>query len=150
LTGRSVLTSGSQYMIIEKRCHAMWARHRVKATLLALNLKSTDVIQELVAKYTSRPIYFACRFLIRPCFAHIAEFAPPGALFCLSHFCLPSKHAEWIFDHPRRAQILGFTEIQSMFSEETGWSVVYEKIVKDSDHGRTMLQFIASRAMVGL
>jgi hypothetical protein len=123
----------------------MWQRHNVKATLLALNLKKDDVIRDLVDKHTTWPIFFACRFLIRPCFVHIAGHAPPGAIFCLSHFCLPSADAEWPFDHPRKTQVLEFNEMQTLFSVNAGWETVYEEIVMDSDHGRTMLQFIARK-----
>ena len=39
--------------------------------------------------------------------------------------------------------VLARDELSKMFCSEAGWSVLQDQIVKDSDHGRTLVNFVA-------
>lgn len=67
-----------------------------------------------------------------------------GTLFGLSHFCKPYTGAPWNFDHPSEKSVLERTQLQELFEAE-GWEILYDEIALDSDHGRTMIQFVAKK-----
>lgn len=67
----------------------------------------------------------------------------PGTLFGLSHFCKPHKAAPWNFDHPSEKSVLERNQLKEIFEDE--WVIIEDNIVLDSDHGRTMVQFVARK-----
>jgi hypothetical protein len=67
-----------------------------------------------------------------------------GTLFGLSHFCKPHAGASWNFDHPSEKTVLERTQLHDLFHEQ-GWEILYDEIAFDSDHGRTMIQFVAKK-----
>jgi hypothetical protein len=41
--------------------------------------------------------------------------------------------------------VLERSELRDLFSEGAGWELVRDEIVLDTDHGRTLVQFIARK-----
>ena len=88
---------------------------------------------------------------------------PSETLFAISHFCKPSVGASWNFDHPNEKTVLERNELQNIFimshqqrdddnnddddknNNYSRWEVLHDDIVLDSDHGRTMIHFVARR-----
>ena len=66
----------------------------------------------------------------------------PGTLFGISHFCKPYDGAPWNFDHPSEKTVLERTQLRDLFQSQ-GWEILHDDITLDSDHGRTMIQFVA-------
>ena len=66
-----------------------------------------------------------------------------GVLFGLSHFCKPTEGAPWNFDHPSEKTVLERDQLFNLFQAQ--WDIVHNEIALDSDHGRTMIHFIARR-----
>lgn len=67
-------------------------------------------------------------------------------VFATSHFCRPTVNAPWNFDHPRPRNVLARHELRDMFTGGQGggaWSILHDNIVQDSDHGRTLVHFVA-------
>lgn len=69
----------------------------------------------------------------------------PGTLFGLSHFCKPHKGAPWRFDHPSEKTVLERSQLHDLFIEQ-GWEIMHDEIALDSDHGRTMIHFVAKKS----
>jgi hypothetical protein len=69
----------------------------------------------------------------------------PGTLFGLSHFCKPHKGALWNFDHPSEKTVLERNQLNDLFHEQ-GWEIMHDEIALDSDHGRTMIQFVCRKS----
>lgn len=68
----------------------------------------------------------------------------PGTLFGLSHFCKPHEGAPWNFDHPSAKTVLERTLLHDLFHGH-GWEIMHDEITLDSDHGRTMIHFVARK-----
>jgi hypothetical protein len=66
-----------------------------------------------------------------------------GVLFGLSHFCKPTIGASWNFDHPSEKTVLERDQLFNLFQDQ--WDIGYNEIALDSDHGRTMIHFVARR-----
>mmetsp|Transcript_26511 Transcript_26511/g.56811 ORF Transcript_26511/g.56811 Transcript_26511/m.56811 type:complete len:398 (+) Transcript_26511:116-1309(+) len=66
-----------------------------------------------------------------------------GVVFGISHFCKPSVGAPWNFDHPSEKTVLERNQLSKIF--EAQWDILHDKIALDSDHGRTMIHFVARR-----
>jgi hypothetical protein len=64
-------------------------------------------------------------------------------IFALSHFCKPYSGAPWNFEHPSEKTVIDRDELSTVFRAE--WEIVNDEITKDSDHGRTMIHFVARR-----
>lgn len=69
---------------------------------------------------------------------------PPGVLFGISHFCRPHEGAPWNFEHPSEKSVLERNQLAQLFTQ-AGWEIIHDKIATDSDHGRTMIHFVARR-----
>jgi hypothetical protein len=67
----------------------------------------------------------------------------PGTIFGLSHFCKPHKGATWDFDHPSEKTVLERNQLHELFQDQ--WHILHDEIALDSDHGRTMIHFVARR-----
>jgi hypothetical protein len=66
-----------------------------------------------------------------------------GVLFGLSHFCKATIGAPWNYDHPSEKTVLERDQLFNLFQAQ--WDIVYNEIALDSDHGRTMIHFVARR-----
>ena len=52
---------------------------------------------------------------------------------------------DWVDMPPRPSQVLERTEVADVFTEARGWVTELDELVHDSDHGRTLLNFVAQR-----
>ena len=66
-----------------------------------------------------------------------------GVLFGMSHFCKPSAGAPWNFDHPSEKTVLERNQLSCLFQSQ--WDILHDEIALDSDHGQTMIHFVARR-----
>ncbi|GKY91477.1 hypothetical protein MPSEU_000120000 [Mayamaea pseudoterrestris] len=75
-------------------------------------------------------------------------------IFATSHFCKPHAGANWLFDHPKPHHVLERHELRNMFQaapvsgnskQRDEWKILRDDIVTDTDHGRTLLQFVVER-----
>ncbi|CAJ1958492.1 unnamed protein product [Cylindrotheca closterium] len=72
-----------------------------------------------------------------------------GTIFAISHFCKPYDGAPWKFEHPTEKTVLQRSQLKELFETSKGeddsatWEILYEEIAMDSDHGRTMIHFVA-------
>ena len=67
---------------------------------------------------------------------------PENTLFGISHFCKPHEGASWEFDHPSERTVLERNQLSQLFCS---WNILYDEIDLDSDHGRTMIHFVAQK-----
>ena len=67
----------------------------------------------------------------------------PGTLFAISHFCKPHEGAKWQFAHPSEKTVLERNQLSNLFEQD--WDILHDQIAMDSDHGRTMIHFVAKK-----
>ena len=157
-----------------KRCEPLWRNRGVDdvTTSHLLNLNKLDSVndcftnktfidQQTTKNETSTSTVvciYAIRFLNRKLFSHIASSTsrneppsiclPIGTIMAISHFCKPTKTAEWNFDHPKVSNVLDRDELSSMFGNNNDgekWCILRDDISDDGDHGRTLINFIARK-----
>jgi hypothetical protein len=68
----------------------------------------------------------------------------PLFLFAVSHFAKPTENANWEFEHPKEHHVLRRNELRELF-DHPAWTILHDEIVMDTDHGRTLLQFVVER-----
>lgn len=68
-----------------------------------------------------------------------------GTLVAVSQFTKAAAGASWDFEHPKEKHVLERDELSKMFCTEAGWHILHDNIVKDSDHGRTLVNFVAAK-----
>lgn len=72
-----------------------------------------------------------------------------GVIFAISHFCKPYDGAAWNFIHPTEKSVLQRNQLKDLFENknsseaDSGWDILHDEIAMDSDHGRTMIHFVA-------
>jgi hypothetical protein len=66
-------------------------------------------------------------------------------LIAISQFGKASVDATWEFDHPKESHVLDRHELAQMFAGHASWTILHDQVVTDSDHGRTLIQFVAER-----
>jgi hypothetical protein len=100
---------------------------------LSHDIKTTDVL-------------YCVRFLVRPLIRALASCSSlrAGTIFAISHFCVAEVDGVWPFDHPSPEMVLKRDEMKELFAANE-WDVVRDKIATDSDHGRTLLHFVAKK-----
>ena len=91
-------------------------------------------------------ILYCVRFLVRPLIRALASCSllRAGTIFAISHFCVAEVGSVWPFDHPSPETVLERDEMNDLFAAN-GWDVVHDKIATDSDHGRTLVHFVAKK-----
>lgn len=117
---------------------ARWSN--VKEWLLAAYEREQD--------FTNYHCTFLCvRFWKRSLVEALAEDTnvAAGTLFATSHFCKPHVGAKWKFEHPNEKNVLERNELVKIFSRNNMWLILHDQIALDSDHGRTMIHFLAKR-----
>ena len=67
-----------------------------------------------------------------------------GTLFAMSHFGKAYRGAAWNHDHPKEKNVLERNELSEIFADDD-WEILHDKVVQDSDHGRTLIQFVAQK-----
>jgi hypothetical protein len=120
---------------------------------IQMDLSSWEIVQDQLDKShtdysTIVAAFFCVRFWKRGLVHDLANASSlqEGTLFAISHFCKPSLGAEWAFDHPSEKTVLERYELRDLFSEsKVNWEILHDEIAMDSDHGRTMIHFLAKR-----
>jgi hypothetical protein len=107
------------------------------------------------ATATSQVVLCYCiRFLNRKLLVHIATSKActtcslqKGAIFAISHFCKEEDGGPWPFAHPKEKHVLDRSELSKLFGDtnDGDWIILKDSLVTDSDHGRTMIHFIARK-----
>uniref|UniRef100_A0A7S4EQY1 Uncharacterized protein n=1 Tax=Pseudo-nitzschia australis TaxID=44445 RepID=A0A7S4EQY1_9STRA len=127
-----------------------WDRRGIgkQTTSLKLNLSHWKTLEQAMASaFTQKQVaaMFCVRFWKQDLVEAIANSASifPGVLFALSHFCKPSLGATWDFDHPSKKTVLERNQLHDIFHAK--WDILHDEISLDSDHGRTMIHFVARR-----
>lgn len=115
---------------------------------LKLNLSSWKTLEQAKSS-TLVNNQVAAMFCVRFWKPHLVEgiansqSISSGIFFALSHFCKPSTGASWNFDHPSEKTVLERNQLFDLFKAQ--WDIIYDEIALDSDHGRTMVHFVARR-----
>jgi hypothetical protein len=122
-----------------------WKRRRVDHVASCLRMDLNDVDSVLRAMQV-RPVrcIFAVRFWNRLLVETICSEASVGTIVAISQFGKAAVGAQWEFEHPNEKHVLERNELQDMF-QSPAWSIVHDQVVKDTDHGRTLIQFVAQR-----
>ncbi len=158
-----------------RRCEPLWRNRMIDdiATSLLLNLNKLDLVNDCftntsfinqTTKNNKSPskvlCIYAIRFLNRKLLSYIANSTssdnespslrlPIGTIIAISHFCKPTKTAEWNFDHPKVSNVLDRDELSTLFGSKNDdvekWEILKDDICHDGDHGRTLIQFIARK-----
>jgi hypothetical protein len=74
------------------------------------------------------------------------------SIFATSHF-VQEEDGSFPFDHPKMSEVYEINELETIFTTaaaEDGegtnrWQILLSEIIRDSDHGRPLIQFIARR-----
>lgn len=159
-----------------RRCEPLWRNRSIDdiTTSHLLNLNKLDLVNDCFTntsfikqtaendKSTSTVFcIYAIRFLNRKLLSFIANSTssdnegtsslclPTGTIIAISHFCKPTKTAEWNFDHPKVSNVLDRDELSTLFGSKNNdverWTILKDDICYDGDHGRTLIQFIARK-----
>lgn len=67
-----------------------------------------------------------------------------GTIVAISHFGLPHTDAVWVHEHPNVKHVLQRDELSTLF-HQAGWHILLDQVVSDTDHGRTLIQFVAQK-----
>jgi hypothetical protein len=105
--------------------------------------------------------FYAVRYWNQPLFAMLVRSGldrrlRSGTIVAIAQFGKPYANAPWPFPHPKEKHVLERDELRALFStplsttptDHTGasfpcWNIVHDQVVLDSDHGRTLIQFVA-------
>ena len=127
-----------------------WDRRGIRdqTTSLKLNLSQWNNLESAMASVlTANEVaaMFCVRFWKPELVKDIVQSKSihPGVLFGISHFCKPSLGAPWNFDHPSEKTVLERNQLSELFQSQ--WDILHDEIALDSDHGRTMIHFVARK-----
>jgi len=117
------------------------------AKCVRTDLSHWETLQEQHFELEKVVALFAVRFWKPALVQALAESQQlsTGTLFGLSHFCKPSEGASWDFDHPSEKTVLERNHLSNLFAKN-GWNIVHDDVALDSDHGRTMIHFVAQKS----
>jgi hypothetical protein len=126
---------------------SFWIRRRVDGCTrpLKVDLSQWSTLHQQIYMPTMLAMY-CVRFWKPELVTAIAscDSIPTGVLFAISHFCKVAPGVQWDFDHPSQKTVLERNQLSGLFSSH-GWTILHDEIATDSDHGRTMIQFVARR-----
>jgi SAM-dependent methyltransferase len=113
------------------------------------NLKSLDTSRETLKaiemEFGSIDFILGVRFLQRELFPLLKEVMKPRSIIAWSHFTL-EVDGTWGFDHPKSSKhILQYDELALLFNEESGFEILVNHHIRDTDHGRPLQLFIARK-----
>lgn len=127
---------------------AFWKRRGVEhqTDSLKLDLSLFETLDQSMIPLVDVTAIFCVRFWKAELVRAIATslLLPSGILFGLSHFCKPHPGAPWNFEHPSEKTVLERDELSDLFCDDT-WEILHDEIATDSDHGRTMIHFVAQK-----
>jgi SAM-dependent methyltransferase len=123
-----------------------WERRGVghETSSVRLDLSLLDQLQQSV--HLSNVNAIICIRFWKPTLVKAIARSPllhPGVLFGLSHFCKPFVGAPWDFDHPSEKTVIERHQLSDIFDAK--WKILHDEISLDSDHGRTMVHFVAKK-----
>jgi hypothetical protein len=105
--------------------------------------------------------FYAVRYWNQPLFAMLVQAGldrrlRSGTIVAIAQFGKSYAHAPWPFPHPKEKHVLERDELRALFSTALSttpnvhgaaalpcWNIVHDQVVLDSDHGRTLIQFVA-------
>lgn len=109
----------------------------------AVSLEQTGNFQSRLEQAADRVgCFYAVRFWNKALFRCILDSAAilrNGTLVAISHFGKATPDAEWPHAHPK--QVLERYELRDMV-QGSDWNILCDRVVTDSDHGRTLIQFV--------
>ena len=115
-------------------------------TCRAVHLEQTDGFQRILKESVDQVgCFYAVRFWNKALFRCILDHASQlrdGTVLAISHFGKATLDGEWPHAHPNSKQVLERYELRDMV-QGTDWIIRCERVVTDSDHGRTLIQFVA-------
>jgi hypothetical protein len=123
-----------------------WKRRGVadKTLCAKMDLSNFDSVDEILSG-RNVAAFFAVRFW-KPSLVEALSNSTKiksGTLFGMSHFCKPYDGAPWNFEHPTEKTVLERNQLKELFQED--WDILHDEIDLDSDHGRSMIHFVARR-----
>jgi hypothetical protein len=97
---------------------------------------------------------YAVRYWNKPLFHSLVQagrdgILPNGTIVAISQFGKSSVDATWDFPHPKEQHVLQRFELRDMFTNHgrpfsgLSWTILHDQVVRDSDHGRPIIQFVA-------
>ena len=119
-------------------------RRHVQDVTDCRQVQLNNVEQVMDGIHSSRVIcLFAVRYWNRPLFERLAQSdqLASGTIIAISQFGKPHVGAPWNFAHPKEKHVLGRNELSELFGGQ--WKIHWDQVVSDSDHGRTLIQFVA-------
>lgn len=119
--------------------HAFFQRRRVDTNTRVSCIDVTEL------KSFSCQCLFMVRYWNLTLAQRVALEAHEGTLIAISHFGKPHQGAEWPFKHPKERHVLERDQLSQLFRD---WNIIYDKVSQDSDHGRTLIQFVAEKPSV--
>ena len=128
---------------------AFWKRRGVGDVTCCrqVQLDQVDqVITEIKEQSDTFQCLFAVRYWNRPLFERLLEqeWLPKGTIIGISQFGKPHPGAQWEFAHPKEKHVLERNELRDLFAgSRHHWKIWHDQVVSDSDHGRTLIQFVA-------
>lgn len=115
-----------------------------KTSVVKMDLSSFGLVEEAM-EFKSVAALLVVRFwkpLLVEALAK-SDCLASGTLFAISHFCKPFDGAPWDFVHPSEKTVLERNQLHNLFHQD--WDILHDEIASDSDHGRSMIHFIAKR-----
>jgi hypothetical protein len=112
---------------------------------LRIDLSSVEHVLQTIRDASQEQVcIYAVRFWNQELVQTIAQtMKKENTIFAISQFGKPSVHAEWKWKHPKEKHVLERNQLREMFQES--WDILHDVVVQDSDHGRTLIQFVAQR-----
>jgi len=137
------------------------------SSVVKANLSKWDIMRDILSaedrKDSERSVtnvLYCVRFFIRSFVQSMAKCSTlgGGTIFAISHFCIAKQGDSWTWDHPNPDAVLERNELRDLFtcpinagsstgtsSTDEAWEVLHDEIALDSDHGRTMIHFVARK-----
>jgi len=131
------------------RCLPLW-RHCLVSNITDTRMINLNNVEHFSSALSDQQVVmcYSIRFLNRKLLAYITSKScalSKGTIYATSHFCKASDGASWLFDHPSARHVLERSELRNLFESSSLWTVLKDEIVQDSDHGRTMIHFVAQK-----
>jgi hypothetical protein len=71
-------------------------------------------------------------------------------VFAISQFGKSHPGAKWEFAHPKEKHVVDRYELRDIFQTSSlPWKILHDEVVLDSDHGRSLVQFVATKSSLG-
>lgn len=139
---------------------SFWKRRQVDhvTACKCMDLSDTATVMKKICVNDGSVVkcLFAVRYWNRPLFLALVKAGrdnqlSKGTIIAISQFGRPHAGAPWDFPHPKEKHVLERNELRALFATTTAcdttstcsWKIMHDEVVLDSDHGRTLIQFVA-------